>query len=81
MQQQQQQGPPIDLSNTSEVKTEAGGVIFKQGFVLRTVSKFITGTDEDALLPIPVFYDPETNKILNSSVPKDLREEYKDQII
>ena len=30
MQQQQQQGPPIDLSNTSEVKTEAGGVIFNR---------------------------------------------------
>jgi hypothetical protein len=78
---QQQQGPPIDLKNTSEIKTEAGGVVFKQGFVLRTVSKFITGTDEDALLPIPVFYDPETMKILEGSVPKELREEYKDQLI
>ena len=81
MQQQQQQGPPIDLSNTTELKTEAGGVIFKQGFVLRTVSKFITGTDEDALLPIPVFYDPETMKILTSSIPKDLRSEYADHSI
>ena len=79
--QQQQQGPPIDLSNTTELKTEAGGVIFKQGFVLRTVSKFITGTDEDALLPIPVFYDSKTGKILASSVPKDLREELKDELL
>ena len=30
--------------------------------LLRTVSKFVTGTDEDALIPIPVFYDPETGK-------------------
>ena len=36
------------------------------------------GTDEDALLPIPVFYDPSTKKILESSIPKELREEYKD---
>ena len=78
---QQQQGPPIDLKNTSEIKTEAGGVIFKQGFVLRTVSKFITGTDEDALLPIPVFSDPETMKLLEGSVPKEVREGYKDQLI
>jgi len=81
MQQAPQQGPPIDLKNTTEVKNFNGGIIFKQGFVLRTVSKFITGTDEDALLPIPVFYDPDTYKILKSSVPVDLREEYKDQLI
>ena len=47
-------------------------------YYLRTVSKFITGTDEDALLPIPVFYDPVSNKILEGSIPKDLREEYKE---
>ena len=33
------------------------------------------GTEEDALLPIPVFYDPTSKKILKSSVPKELREE------
>ncbi len=80
-QQQQQQGPPIDLKNTSEVKNSEGGSVFQQGVVLRTVSKFITGTDEDALLPIPVFYDSKTGKILESSVPKDLREELKDELI
>tara|TARA_R110001592_G_scaffold15590_5_gene67699 strand:- start:817 stop:1059 length:243 start_codon:yes stop_codon:yes gene_type:complete len=79
--QQKQQGPPIDLKNTTGIKNSDGGVLFKQGVVLRTVSKFITGTDEDALLPIPVFFDPETNKILEASIPKDLREEYKDQIV
>jgi hypothetical protein len=75
MQQPQQQGPPIDLKNTSAVANSEGGSVFLQGVVLRTVSKFITGTDEDALLPIPVFYDAVTGKILSSSVPKDLREE------
>ena len=35
------------------------------------VSKFVAGTEEDALLPIPVFYDPNTGKILEGSVPKD----------
>jgi len=81
MQNQQQQGPPIDLKNTSEVKNSEGGSIFQQGVILRTISKFITGTDEDALLPIPIFYDTKTNKILTSSVPKDLREELKDELL
>ena len=79
--QPQQQGPPIDLKNTSAVVNSKGGSVFLQGVVLRTVSKFITGTDEDALLPIPVFYDAVTGKILLSSVPKDLRKELKEELI
>ena len=78
---QQPAGPPIDLKNTTGIKNSKGGSIFQQGVILRTVSKFITGTDEDALLPIPVFFDPKTNKILKGSVPKDLREELADEII
>ncbi len=78
--EQQVQQPQIDLKNTSEVKNFNGGSIFQQGVILRKVSKFITGTDEDALMPIPVFFDPETNKILTDSVPKELREEMKDEL-
>ena len=81
MQQQPQAGPPIDLKNTSELKNFNGGVLFKQGVVLRTVSKFVMGTEEDALLPIPVFYDPTSGKILKASVPKDLREELEEYIM
>tara|TARA_Y100000389_G_C17086906_1_gene329376 strand:+ start:38 stop:283 length:246 start_codon:yes stop_codon:yes gene_type:complete len=80
MQQAPQQGPNIDLKNTTEVKNFNGGSIFQQGVILRKVSRFVAGTDEDALLPIPVFYDPETSKILEESVPKDLREDLKDEL-
>jgi len=80
MQQAPQQQPQIDLKNTTEVKNFNGGSIFQQGVILRKVSRFVAGTDEDALLPIPVFFDPETNKILTDSVPKDLREEMKDEL-
>ena len=75
MQQQQQ---PIDLQNTEQVFGEDGGVLFKQGFILRKVSKFITGTPEDSIMTIPVFYDPITKKILESSVPPDIREDLQD---
>ncbi len=78
--EQQVQQPQIDLKNTSEVKTDSGSSIFQQGVILRRVSRFVTGTDEDALLPIPVFFDPTTNKILTDSVPKDLREELADEL-
>ena len=45
---------------------------------MRKVSKFVTGGTEDALLPIPVFYDMETKKIILESIPTELRDEYKE---
>jgi len=74
------QQPQIDLKNTTEVKNFNGGSIFQQGVILRKVSKFVTGTSEDAMMPIPVFYDPTSQKILTDSVPKELREELKDEL-
>ena len=66
----------LDLSKTTAIDTPSGGKIWKQGMIVRKVSKFVTGTAEDAIVPIPVFYDPETNKILEDTLPKELREEY-----
>ena len=68
----------IDLNNTTAVTGDDGGQVFGQGVILRKVSKFVSGTGEDALLPIPVFYDLETKKVLADSIPKELREELKD---
>ena len=70
----------IDLTKTTTVEPE-NGKVWAQGVILRKVSKFVTGTNEDALMPIPVFYDPTSQKILTDSVPKDLREELKDELM
>lgn len=78
MNQNGQQGLNIDFKNTMPVEGFDGGQLFGQAFVLRKVSKFVVGGTEDALLPIPVFYDLETKKIIADSLPKDIREEYKD---
>jgi hypothetical protein len=32
-------------------------------------------------MPIPVFYNLETKKVLEDSIPKEIREEYKDIIL
>jgi len=75
---QPQQGQMnLDLSKTTAIDTPSGGKIWQQGMIVRKVSKFITGTTEDAIVPIPVFYDPETNEILQDTLPPELREEYK----
>ena len=79
----EQQNPQlnIDLKNTTSVETPEGNKVFSQGVLLRKVSKFVVGADEDAVMPIPVFYVPQTGKILESTVPVELREEYKNDII
>lgn len=77
----QQQQPSINLNNTEAITTPNDKNIFEQGFILRKVSKFITGGDEDSIVPIPVFYDSETGKIVGSTLPPELRDEYKDEII
>ncbi len=62
----------IDLSTTQEV-THKNGNVWQQGFIIRKVSKFIAGTDEDALIPIPVFFDPGSGEILEATLPPELR--------
>lgn len=66
----------IDLKNTRPVTSESGNHVFAEGFILRKVSRFVAGTDEDAVMPIPCFYDVQTGEILLDTLPKDLREEY-----
>ena len=81
MSQQQQMNLNVDLKNTTSITSPDGGVIFQQGVILRKVSKFVVGAEEDAVLPIPVFYDVTSGKILESTIPLELREEYKEYSI
>jgi len=68
----------IDLKNTQPVESPSGNQIFAEGVILRKVSRFVAGTDEDAIMPIPCFYDVQTGEILVETLPKDLREEYEE---
>ena len=70
----------VDLKNTQKVEFD-GQVLVGEGFVLRKVSKFVTGQDEDGIMPIPVFYDISTGKILKETLPKDLQDEYENQSV
>ena len=76
MKNPQQQGLNIDFKNTTAIEGFDGGHLFGQAFILRKVSKFVTGTGEDGVIPIPIFYDVQTGKLLLNTLPKELREEY-----
>ena len=68
----------IDLKATTALKSPSGNSVFSEGVILRKISKFIAGTSEDAIVPIPIFYDPMTGEILIEALPKELIEEYQD---
>ena len=74
----QQKSLNIDFKNTTAIEGFDGGHLFGQAYILRKVSKFVVGGTEDAMMPIPVFYDLETKKIIPDSLPKELRDEYKE---
>ena len=79
-QQSQQMQMNIYLKNTEKVEFD-GNVLVGEAFVLRKVSKFVTGQSEDGVMPIPVFYDLASGKILKETLPKDLQDEYEDQAV
>ena len=64
----------VDLNNTESVEHK-NGKIWTQGFIIRKVSKFVAGTDEDSMMPIPVFYDSVSGEILQATLPKELRDD------
>ena len=70
----------VDLKNTEKVEFD-GQALVGEGFVLRKVSKFVTGQEEDGIIPIPVFYDVTTGKIIKETLPKELQDEYEDQTV
>jgi hypothetical protein len=80
MENPQQPQLNIDLKSTTGIKNSEGNSLFQSGVILRKISKFIAGTENDAIMPIPVFFDPTNNKILGEGLPPELREELADEL-
>lgn len=62
----------LDIRKTTEILTPSGGKIWHSGVLLRKASRFLTGTDRDAIIPIDVFYDPTSGKICREGLPTEL---------
>jgi hypothetical protein len=76
MSKQQQLNINVDIKNSTAIKSPEGNQVFQEGVILRKVSKFITGTSEDGIIPIPVFFDVKSGKVLVELLPKELRAEF-----
>ena len=64
----------IDLNKTQEVVCEkCGGKVFQEGLMLRKASKFLTGTMQDALIPLAVFSCSACGHVNEEFLPEPLK--------
>ena len=75
---QEQMKMNVDIKQTTPIESAEGNQVFQEAVVLRKASKFLVGTSEDAVIPIPVFIDVKTGKILTELMPREIREEYEE---
>lgn len=63
----------IDLKkDTQPVYSEDGNMIFQEAVIFRKASKFLTGQQQDSMIPITVFIDVKTGKPVKELLPKEL---------
>ena len=70
--------PKIDIKLATTVFSPEGNCVFTEGVVLKKLSKFVAGTSDDAIVPIPCFYDIKTGKVLIELLPQELQQEFID---
>lgn len=64
----------IDLNKTQEISCDkCGGLVFQEGLMLRKASKFLTGTTQDALIPLPVFSCSACGHVNEEFLPEPLK--------
>jgi DNA-directed RNA polymerase subunit RPC12/RpoP len=64
----------ISLDKTQEVVCdECGHNVFQEGLMLRKASKFLTGTTQDALIPLPVFSCAKCGHVNTEFLPEPLK--------
>lgn len=72
MAKQQEMNMNVSLKDTTPIACEeCGNEVFQEGVFLRKVSRFMTGTAQDALLPIPVFACSKCGHVNEEFMPKE----------
>lgn len=62
----------VSLKDTTPITCEeCEHNVFQEGVILRKISRFVTGTQQDALMPIPVFSCAKCGHVNTEFMPKD----------
>ena len=68
------QQPKIDLSKATEMKCqECGGTVFIPGTKFLKISKIVTGTKNDAIIPVELYLCGDCGEINKELLPKELQ--------
>jgi uncharacterized Zn finger protein len=71
---QEQMNLNITLDKTTGMSCdECGNEVFQEGVMLRKASRFITGTAQDAMIPIQVFACNKCGHVNDEFLPMQLR--------
>jgi uncharacterized Zn finger protein len=64
----------ITLDKTTAVTCDdCGGQVFNEGLMIRKASKFITGTAQDAVIPVPTFTCAKCGHVNQEFLPKEMQ--------
>jgi len=73
---QEQMNLNITLDKTTGMSCdECSNEIFQEGVMLRKASRFITGTAQDAMIPIPVFACSKCGHVNEDFIPSQLKKQ------
>ena len=73
---QEQMNLNITLDKTTGAICEkCGNEVFIEGVMVRKASRFITGTSQDAIIPIPVFACSKCGYVNEEFIPLQLRKQ------
>jgi len=77
---QEQINMNIGLDKTTEITCdECGNNAFQEVVLLRKASRFITGTSQDAMIPIPIFACSKCGHVNEKFLPMQLRNNQTEQ--
>jgi DNA-directed RNA polymerase subunit M/transcription elongation factor TFIIS len=72
----------ISLDKTTGLSCgECGNEIFQEGVMLRKASRFLTGTAQDAMIPIQVFACSKCGHVNEEFLPLQLRNKSEDNVL
>jgi len=64
----------VTLDKTTPLNCdECGGQVFTEGLIIRKASKFLTGTSQDSIIPIPTFTCAKCGHVNQEFLPKELQ--------
>lgn len=65
----------VTLDKTTPIVCSCENEIFIEGVLLRKASRFITGTSQDGIIPVPVFTCSKCGEVLEETLPLQLRKD------